>query len=89
MEIYDALAVFNMESMPVWKPMHLQPVYRKHRFVTVEGCRNCNDMFYMEKIEPADTGADIFQRGLCLPSDVKMTEEEQKRVIKVVLACFD
>ena len=89
MEVYDALAAFNMESRPIWKPMHLQPIFRKHGFVTVEGCRNCNGAFYMEKIERVDTGADIFQRGLCLPSDVKMTDEEQERVVEVVLACFD
>ena len=89
MEVYDALAVFNMESRPIWKPMHLQPLFRRYGFVTVEGCRNCNELFYMRKIVTADTGADIFQRGLCLPSDIKMTEEEQESVIEVVLGCFN
>lgn len=88
MEIYDALAAFNIESRPIWKPMHLQPLYREHGFVTVEGLRNCNRNFYMKKFEPADTGADIFHRGLCLPSDIKMTEEEQDTVIEIVKECF-
>lgn len=89
MEIYDALASFHIESRPIWKPMHMQPIYQNHGFVTVEGCRNCNEFFYMDKIEPADIGADIFCRGLCLPSDIKMTEKEQDRVIDIILSCFN
>lgn len=89
MEIYDALASFHIESRPIWKPMHMQPIYQNHGFVTVEGCRNCSEFFYMEKMGVADTGADIFCRGLCLPSDIKMTEEEQDRVIEIILACFN
>ncbi len=89
MEIYDALMAFNMESRPIWKPIHMQPLYRNHAFVTVEGCRSRNQRFYMEKMEAADTGADIFHRGLCLPSDIKMTQEEQDEAVKVILACFN
>lgn len=88
MEIYDALAAFNIESRPIWKPMHLQPLYRNHMLVTAEGCWNCNEYFYMKKIEPADISADIFYRGLCLPSDIKMTEEEQDKVIEIIQRCF-
>lgn len=88
MEIYDALAAFHIESRPIWKPMHLQPLFRRNGFVTVEGCRNCNELFYIKTIEPADIGADIFQRGLCLPSDIKMTEEEQEEVIRIVKGSF-
>lgn len=88
MEIYDVLTSFDIESRPIWKPMHLQPLYRNHEFVTVEGCRNCNENFYMAIMEVADTGADIFKRGLCLPSDIKMTEEEQDQVIDIVRRCF-
>jgi len=88
MEIYDALAAFHMESRPIWKPMHLQPLYRNCGFVTAEGRRGRNGCLYMEKMGAADTGADIFRRGLCLPSDIKMTEEEQDKVIEIVRRCF-
>lgn len=71
-EIHQTLAKFNAESRPIWKPMHLQPVYRDHAFVT------CG----------IDVGADIFQRGLCLPSDNKMTPDEQDRIIEIVRSCF-
>ena len=89
MEIYDALAAFHIESRPIWKPMHLQPIYRNHGFVTVEGERRCNHNFYRKNIAPADTGADIFHRGLCLPSDVKMTEEKQDVVIEIIRRCLE
>ncbi|MCI8729798.1 MAG: aminotransferase DegT [Lachnospiraceae bacterium] len=89
MEIYDALAEFHIESRPIWKPMHLQPIYRNHGFVTVEGERRCNQNFYRKNIAHADTGADIFHRGLCLPSDIKMTEEEQDVVIEIIRRCLE
>ncbi len=89
MEIYDGLADFDMESRPIWKPMHLQPIYRNHEFVTVEACGKCDKFFYVKEMEAADIGADIFCRGLCLPSDVKMIEEEQDKVIEVILTCFN
>ena len=74
-EIYDTLAKYNAEGRPIWKPMHLQPLYSGHAFVkrTEDG---------------PDMGADIFHRGLCLPSDIKMTAEQQDQVIEIVRSCF-
>ena len=74
-EIYDTLDKYNAEGRPIWKPMHLQPLYSGHAFVkrTEDG---------------PDVGADIFKRGLCLPSDIKMTAEEQDQVIEIVRSCF-
>ena len=72
-EILETLAQYNAEGRPIWKPMHLQPMYRNHAFVA----------------ENDDVGADIFERGLCLPSDNKMTEAEQKTVIEIVSSCFE
>lgn len=69
-----ALEKENIESRPIWKPMHMQPVYADRDYITVNG---------------DNVGEDIFARGLCLPSDIKMTEEEQERVIKVIRECFD
>ena len=71
-EIYEMLEKYNVESRPIWKPMHLQPVYREHAFVS------CG----------TDVGADIFHRGLCLPCDIKMTAEEQDQIIEIVRSCF-
>lgn len=86
-EILDALAAFNAEGRPIWKPMHMQPIYRANPFVTVEGNGRGRTNAYM-KGSGVDVGADIFRRGLCLPSDNKMTEEEQDRVIEIVKRCF-
>lgn len=73
LEIMEKLAEYNIEARPIWKPMHLQPVFKGHDFVSVEG----------------DIGGDIFNRGLCLPSDIKMTAEEQKTVIETIKGCFE
>ena len=71
-EILETLQKNNIEGRPIWKPMHLQPIYKENDFVTVDG----------------DVGSDIFNRGLCLPSDIKMTEEEQERIIEIIKSCF-
>lgn len=73
-EILEKLAQFNAEGRPIWKPMHMQPIYKDNPFVSANCC---------------DVGADIFERGLCLPSDIKMTEDEQDKVIQIVKSCFD
>ena len=78
-EILEMLNRYNAEGRPIWKPMHMQPYYKECPFVTREGAGDGS----------IDVGADIFQRGLCLPSDVKMTREEQEAVIAVVRRCFD
>ena len=87
-EIMEMLEAVNAESRPIWKPMHMQPIYRMNTFVTRQGNGRGRTNAYIKGGEAADIGADIFQRGLCLPSDTKMTEEEQRRVIEVVKRAF-
>ena len=87
-EIMEMLARVNAESRPIWKPMHMQPIYRMNAFVTRQGNGRGRTNAYIDEGEIIDIGADIFQRGLCLPSDNKMTEEEQERVIEVVKRAF-
>ena len=73
-EILEELNKYNAEGRPIWKPMHAQPIYRDNPFVSRDG--------------KSDVGMDIFSRGLCLPSDNKMTAEEQAVVIEIVKKCF-
>ena len=87
-EILEALASINAEGRPIWKPMHMQPMYRMHGFVTKEGNGRAMTNAYIEG-SVKDVGAEIFDRGCCLPSDNKMTKEEQDRVIEVIRACFE
>lgn len=87
-EILEALAAINAEGRPIWKPMHMQPIYRTHGFVTAEGYGRAWSNAYINEAERADVGADIFDRGLCLPSDNKMTPDDQDRVIEAVRSCF-
>ena len=87
-EILEALGSINAEGRPIWKPMHMQPIYRVNSFVVRDGNGRARSNAYIEG-SAADVGMDIFDRGLCLPSDNKMTEEEQDRVIEVVKGCFD
>ena len=87
-EILEAIISINAEGRPIWKPMHMQPMYRMNEFVTVSGSGRAKTNAYIEGgIE--DVGADIFQRGVCLPSDNKMTAEQQDRIIEVIRACFE
>ena len=74
-EILEAMAAFNAEGRPIWKPMHCQPLYRGHVFVSAK--------------DGDDVGADIFRRGLCLPSDNKLTEEQQEKIITIIHRCFE
>lgn len=86
-EILDVIETFNAEARPIWKPMHMQPIYRTNPFVTVEGNgRGRTNAYIMGS--GIDVGADIFRRGLCLPSDIKMTPEQQDRVIEIIHRCF-
>ena len=73
-EILETLAGFNIEGRPIWKPMHLQPIFAENKFVSA--------------LE-SDNGSDIFARGLCLPSDNKMTRSQQDTVIDIIRHCFD
>ena len=72
--VMNKLAEEKIDSRPIWKPMHMQPVFKDNDFISVG-----------EK----SVGEDVFSRGLCLPSDIKMTEEEQERVISVIKSCFE
>ena len=73
-QILQAMAELNAEGRPIWKPMHMQPIYEKYPFIARE--------------EGLDVGADLFARGLCLPSDIKMTPEQMERIIAVIRGCF-
>ena len=86
-EILEKLAQYNAEGRPIWKPMHLQPMYRMNPFVTREGNGRGRTNAYIAG-EGVDVGADIFRRGLCLPSDNKMTAQEQDVIIQIVKSCF-
>lgn len=86
-EILDAMASINAEGRPIWKPMHMQPIYRTNAFITQEGNGRGRSNAYIAG-NSIDTGADIFQRGLCLPSDNKMTVRQQDKIIEVIHKCF-
>lgn len=93
-EILETLAKYNAEGRPIWKPMHMQPIYRMNGFVTREGNGRAGTNAYIsggelgEDGKPFDVGMDIFHRGLCLPSDNKMTEQQQMQIIQIVKNCF-
>ena len=95
MEILETLARHNAEGRPIWKPMHMQPIFRMNGFVTREGNGRARTNAYItggavgKDGKPLDVGMDLFQRGLCLPSDNKMTAEEQDTIIKIIRSCFD
>lgn len=86
-EILEAIASINAEGRPIWKPMHMQPIFRTNPFITKKGNGRANTNAYIQN-EKIDVGMDIFERGLCLPSDNKMTEEQQKKIIEVIKNCF-
>ena len=87
-EILETLARNNAEGRPIWKPMHLQPIYRMNAFVTQTGNGRARSNAYIRETGFRDVGEDIFNRGLCLPSDNKMTEEQQNGVIELIHQCF-
>lgn len=87
-EILDKLASINAEGRPIWKPMHAQPIYRNNGFVTKNGSGRARTNAYIAG-EAQDSGMDIFNRGLCLPSDNKMTPEQQDIIIETIKQCFD
>ena len=86
-EILESIAGINAEGRPIWKPMHMQPIYRMNPFVTKDGNGRARTNAYIEG-GCVDVGMDIFERGLCLPSDNKMTKEQQDVIIEVVKRCF-
>ena len=83
-EILEKLAACNAEGRPIWKPMHMQPIFRMHGFVTAQGDGRGGSNAYI----PGHVGMDIYNRGLCLPSDIKMTPQEQATIIEIVKSCF-
>lgn len=87
-EILETLAKYNAEGRPIWKPMHMQPIFRLNPFITTKGNGRAQTNAYIEG-RVNDVGMDIFYRGLCLPSDIKMTEEEQEIIIHIIKSCFD
>ncbi len=87
-EILEAIAKLNAEGRPIWKPMHAQPIFRMHGFVTKNGNGRGNTNAYIAG-EATDVGMDIFNRGLCLPSDNKMTAAQQDIIIEAVKKCFE
>lgn len=96
-EILEALTKYNAEGRPIWKPMHMQPFYRMNPFVTRYGNgRGKTDAYTDGRIGAAlgkdelllDVGADIFERGLCLPSDNKMSKADMDKVCEIVKRCF-
>lgn len=95
-EILEAISSINAEGRPIWKPMHMQPLYRMNGFITREGNGRAKTNAYIaggavskKDGMPIDIGMDIFDRGLCLPSDNKMTPEEQDKIIEIIHRCFD
>lgn len=87
-EVLKALASVNVEGRPIWKPMHMQPLYRMNPFITADGNGRGRTNVYIEG-SGIDVGADIFNLGLCLPSDNKMTAEQQDVVIEIIHRCFE
>lgn len=88
-EILEAMAAFNAEGRPIWKPMHMQPIYRMNGFVTRDGSGRGRSNAYIQEGKVMDVGKDIFERGLCLPSDNKTTMEQVERICEIIKRCFD
>lgn len=86
-EILEKLTAINAEGRPIWKPMHSQPIFRMNPFVTKDGNGRASTNAYITG-GISDVGSDIFERGLCLPSDNKMTPEQQDIIIEVIKSCF-
>jgi dTDP-4-amino-4,6-dideoxygalactose transaminase len=86
-EILEAIASINAEGRPIWKPMHMQPIFRMNEFVTIGGTGRAMTNAYIAG-GTFDNGADIFERGCCLPSDNKMTVEQQSVIIELIKNCF-
>lgn len=86
-EILDTLNQYNAEGRPIWKPMHMQPLYRMNEFITKEGTGRARSN--IKENETLGVSTDIFNRGLCLPSDNKMTPEQQDIIIELIKRCFE
>ncbi len=87
-EILEALQAFNAEGRPIWKPMHMQPIYRTNPFITKNGSGRARSNAYIKETGMVDVGADIFRRGVCLPSDNKITNEQADVIMDIIKRCF-
>lgn len=87
-EILETLTRYNAEGRPIWKPMHMQPIYRMNPFFTASGSARGSTNAYIAGDVPV-VDEDIFRRGLCLPSDNKITPEQQAAIIRIIRSCFD
>lgn len=88
-EILETLNQYNAEGRPIWKPMHMQPLYRMNEFITKVGSGRARSNAYIRENEVSGVSTDIFNRGLCLPSDNKMTPEQQDIIIELIKRCFE
>lgn len=94
-EILDTLSKYNIEGRPIWKPMHMQPIYKNNGFITKEGDGRDSVNDYLDGVDIRkdigclDVGRDIFNRGVCLPSDNKITPEQQAIIIQIIKHCFE
>ena len=88
-EILETLAKYNAEGRPIWKPMHMQPIYRMNGFVTRDGNGRGRSNAYIDEATAADLGTDIFGGGLWLPSDNKMTLEQVDKICEIIKGCFE
>ena len=87
-EILETLSKYNVEGRPIWKPLSMQPVFRNCDAITKDGTiRGCTDAYIEGGKE--SVGNDLFRRGLCLPSDNKITEEQQNKIIEIIKSCFE
>ena len=86
-EILETLSKYNAEGRPIWKPMHEQPIFRMNPFITKNGNGRAKTNAYIEG-GCEDVGMDLFERELCLPSDNKMTAEQQDVIIEIIKSCF-
>lgn len=87
-EILEALSAFSCEGRPIWKPMHLQPIYRNNAFITKHGSGRASSNAYIENENIMPVSEDLFMRGLCLPSDNKLTKEKTDLIIEIIHRCF-
>ncbi|MCR4617012.1 MAG: DegT/DnrJ/EryC1/StrS family aminotransferase [Lachnospiraceae bacterium] len=87
-EVLETLLAFNAEGRPIWKPLHLQPMYRGNEFITVNGRARGNSDAYIDHGKNVEVTTDIFNRGLCLPSDNNQTEGQAEVIIEVIKRCF-
>lgn len=94
-QVLETLASYNVEGRPIWKPMHMQPIYRMNDFVTREGNSRVKTSVHISERDERkggkllDIGMDIFHRGICLPSDIKMTNTQQDIIIALIKKCFE